>query len=282
MRGALHNDLLPKLFDAALHPVQFRGFLDASVLEYQVEALEERMLEFSARVGLVASTAVVSTPSGSTPRASSGSSASSSVPQSKLASAIRERSSADPDASRWEVAHRLQKASGGRTLRQCFYALQIKHDDPDEALMWLITTSPAAQIASEETTRESTRTDAAVVEGLEVDQPLITSGDDGRAEAAGGAGGNDRLGSDRLLVPLEFAITRPVSAADAYGLSLRAAFPVACDLLEIGWVVIVCCRLAGCGVVRPGASEDGWHRWPVWRVAWPSPRSPLPRDCEAL
>jgi hypothetical protein len=94
VREALHHDVLPKLFDAALHPVQFWGFLDLPSLEYQCVTLDARLLELAAGHVQLLSGVV---------RGDAVSDGADRVP-----SAITPSERHDPDAARWELARKLQ------------------------------------------------------------------------------------------------------------------------------------------------------------------------------
>lgn len=103
-------------------------------------------------------------------------------------------------------------------MRQCFYALQMNNDNPDEAVIWLITTPPASQIATEEF-RETSRSDVAVVEGLDVDTPLIASND---SAADVGRENPEHLTADRLLAhPLELTTSRLASPSTSRGVCIH-------------------------------------------------------------
>ena len=104
MKEALHGELLPRLFDTALHPVQFSGFPVRSTLEYLTVALEERSVEV-----LCGAMAV---PTGSGRRGvggtSTGATAMSVLDDLTMPSVISPPTRLDPDAARWGKAKRLQ------------------------------------------------------------------------------------------------------------------------------------------------------------------------------
>jgi hypothetical protein len=241
VREALHGELLPKLFDAALHPVQFPGFPLRASLDYAVCALEERVVELHA--GAVATLTLGAAPPGALSPAASrggggGSGGGGGGGDSDAVDALLEGGAQwsvlgprpnlpEAEVRRWGMAKRLQAASGGRSLRHCYCALLENRDDENDAILWLVT--PGAGGASSDGShlsgsgggvRESSLSDLCAVESLELDEPLIAddasparrAAEGGRGGAGGGGGKGRAAAAFRPEVVLAGA-TLPLAGA---------------------------------------------------------------------